>query len=321
MSAPIVLYVAGPMRGIEAFNFPAFNKASDWLRAAGYATVNPAQHDEENGFDPTGMTGNEDLSEIGFDLREALAWDLDKIAKEADGIALLPGWEKSRGVAAEVATAEALGLTVRPLEWWLEPRAGDTVNGEGFYSTQPRIGRLIGPAATAGCVELHCGTDWDAQLVRKETVELHRPTRDRLDGSVEARPLPVIKGSSIATGGIATTALPAGEVRVVSATGGEKGRKSAELGTIDPLALLVLAEVSGFGAQKYAAFNYLKGYDWDLSYNALTRHLLAFWNGEDLDPESGLPHITHAAWHALALTSFYKRGLGTDTRYKGEVGK
>lgn len=106
------------------------------------------------------------------------------------------------------------------------------------------------------------------------------------------------------------------EIRTVSATGGEKGRKNAELGSVDPLALLKLAEVSGFGARKYAAFNYLKGYDWSLSFNALQRHALAFWNGEDVDDESGLPHIAHAAWHALALVSFLERGLGTDDRFK-----
>lgn len=104
------------------------------------------------------------------------------------------------------------------------------------------------------------------------------------------------------------------EERTISATGGEKGRKLAELGSVDPIALLRLAEVSGFGARKYAAFNYLKGYDWALSMNALQRHALAFWSGEDFDEESGLPHIAHAAWHALALVSFLERGVGTDTR-------
>lgn len=106
------------------------------------------------------------------------------------------------------------------------------------------------------------------------------------------------------------------EVRVVSETGGEKGSKPAQLGAIDPLALLVLAEVAGFGAQKYDSFNYLKGYDWSLSFNAMQRHALAFWNGEDTDPESGLPHMAHVAWHGLCMTSFLQRGLGKDTRYK-----
>jgi hypothetical protein len=109
------------------------------------------------------------------------------------------------------------------------------------------------------------------------------------------------------------------ETRVVSETGGEKGQKASQLGTIDPIALLHLGEVSGFGAQKYEAFNYLKGYDWRLTVDAALRHLLAFWAGEDRDPESGLLHPAHFAWHGLALTSFALRGIGEDTRFRGAV--
>lgn len=105
------------------------------------------------------------------------------------------------------------------------------------------------------------------------------------------------------------------EVRITSATGGEKGKKRAQLGSIDPQALLTLAEVAGFGGEKYERYNMLKGYDWSLSYDALQRHLLAFWSGEELDAESGLPHLGHAAWHCLTLLAFQQRGLGTDDRY------
>ena len=105
------------------------------------------------------------------------------------------------------------------------------------------------------------------------------------------------------------------EVRVVSETGGEKGKKLAQVGSLDPKALLVLAEASGFGAAKYSQHNYLRGYAWSLSFDACMRHLLAFWSGEELDPESGLPHLAHAAWHCLAMLSFLLRGIGTDDRF------
>lgn len=102
--------------------------------------------------------------------------------------------------------------------------------------------------------------------------------------------------------------------RITSDTGGEKDRKLAEIASIDPIALLHLAEVSGAGARKYSAYNFLKGYDWSLSMNALQRHALLFWSGEDRDPESGQLHATHAAWHGLTLTSFLLRGIGNDDR-------
>lgn len=105
---------------------------------------------------------------------------------------------------------------------------------------------------------------------------------------------------------------------MTSGTGGRKGKKLAQLSSLDPAALYTLAEVSGMGAQKYAAHNYLKGYDWSLSFDALQRHLLLFWAGENHDQESGQPHVAHAAWHCLALLSFVQRSIGTDDRPRVE---
>jgi hypothetical protein len=104
------------------------------------------------------------------------------------------------------------------------------------------------------------------------------------------------------------------EVRVTSATGGQKGQKGERFGGADPLALKELARVYGMGEQKYERYNYLKGYPWSLSIDALFRHLFAFLAGEEFDSESGLRHTAHVAWHALTLTSFQQRAVGTDDR-------
>lgn len=112
-----MLYIAGPMRGIAEFNFPAFDAAWKRLLRAGYWPVSPADHDREVGFDATGMTGNEDLSAVGFDLPTALLWDLEMVAR-GDGVALLDGWEGSLGAQAEVAVARALGVPVATVAEW-----------------------------------------------------------------------------------------------------------------------------------------------------------------------------------------------------------
>jgi hypothetical protein len=105
------------------------------------------------------------------------------------------------------------------------------------------------------------------------------------------------------------------ETRVTDpVTGGQKNQKLAQLGAVDPLSLLELAKVAGFGSQKYERLNYLKGFKWSLSYDAMMRHLLAYQSGENDDPESGLPHLAHAMWHCSALLSFLLRDLGTDDR-------
>lgn len=109
------IYLAGPMRGIPEFNFPAFHRWTKMLREEGHEVFSPAERDNEHhGTDIAkgNATGDEQIAvqQHGFSLREALAADLAWICAEAEAIALLPGWEKSSGAGAEWATAKALDL-------------------------------------------------------------------------------------------------------------------------------------------------------------------------------------------------------------------
>ncbi len=111
------VYLAGPMRGIPHFNFPAFRQAALYLRGQGHYVFNPAERDNERrGTDisANNPAGSEDhaAQTHGFSLREALAEDMDFICRHAEAIAVLPGWEFSKGALAERATALALGLEV-----------------------------------------------------------------------------------------------------------------------------------------------------------------------------------------------------------------
>jgi len=48
------------------------------------------------------------------------------------------------------------------------------------------------------------------------------------------------------------------------------------------------------GAHKYGAYNWRAGISYSTYYGALLRHLVAFWDGEDIDEESGNHHLDHA---------------------------
>jgi hypothetical protein len=103
------------MRGYPQFNFPAFHAAAAHLRAQGHVVFNPAERDEEaHGKEvsnsPTGDL--KDVAHTGFNHREAMKADAIWICDHADAIALLPGWEKSKGATAELALAECLGLEI-----------------------------------------------------------------------------------------------------------------------------------------------------------------------------------------------------------------
>jgi hypothetical protein len=111
------------------------------------------------------------------------------------------------------------------------------------------------------------------------------------------------------------------EVRSVSSSGGEKGVKAEAYALLPSEALDEIARVYAFGAEKYAAHNWRKGYEWSKSFSAMMRHLWAFWRGEDLDPESGLSHLGHAGFHVLGLLTFWlKRDKygDFDDRYKDD---
>jgi hypothetical protein len=104
------------------------------------------------------------------------------------------------------------------------------------------------------------------------------------------------------------------EVRVTSETGGQKGSKLERPDLIPPSFLRELGVHYGIGAAKYDESNWKRGYDWKYSYAALQRHLRAFWEGEDIDPETGSKHVVAAAWHCAALAWFMDNMPEFDSR-------
>ena len=111
-----------------------------------------------------------------------------------------------------------------------------------------------------------------------------------------------------------------GEERIVSNTGGAKGQKPAQLSLLPMKALMDVAKVYGYGAMKYddvhgTRSNWRQGYDWNLSFDAAARHMTAFWDGEEDDPESGHPHLAHAIFHMLALMTFVEEYPEGDNRW------
>lgn len=66
-----------------------------------------------------------------------------------------------------------------------------------------------------------------------------------------------------------------------------------------------VVEVLRFGARKYAPENWRHVENARERYFAATqRHLVAWWRGERADPETGLPHLAHAACCVLFLLAF-----------------
>lgn len=110
------LYLAGPMRGYPEFNVRAFRAWAAKLRVEGHEVFSPAESTESiyGAAIYEGSIGDEGV--LGIDSRVVFGADLAWLCAEAEGVALMPGWEGSKGARAEHAAAIALGLEVIILE-------------------------------------------------------------------------------------------------------------------------------------------------------------------------------------------------------------
>ena len=87
------IYLSGPMTGIPENNFPAFHYWAAKLRIDGYEVVSPAEIQEASTWELC----------LRSDLREMCT---------CDAIALMPGWEGSKGANLELHVAHRLGMRV-----------------------------------------------------------------------------------------------------------------------------------------------------------------------------------------------------------------
>ena len=93
----------------------------------------------------------------------------------------------------------------------------------------------------------------------------------------------------------------------------DQGKLRVDL--LPPDALEALADIYTHGAKEYGDRNWEDGgFSWGRLFAAMMRHAWAFWRGEDMDPESGLPHAAHMTWNAMALLAYWLRGQGKDDR-------
>lgn len=81
-------------------------------------------------------------------------------------------------------------------------------------------------------------------------------------------------------------------------------------------AMRALARVMGYGAKKYAPFNWARGMQYSIVIGCLLRHLTAWMDGEDNDPESGLSHLDHVIANVAFLIHYAEHYKAGDDRFK-----
>lgn len=86
---------------------------------------------------------------------------------------------------------------------------------------------------------------------------------------------------------------------------------------IPPEAIEALAIHYMQGAKKYADRNWERGMKWGEMYRALMSHAYKWQKGEIFDTDPKMPeylahHMIAVAWNAIALYTYYIRGLGVN---------
>lgn len=98
----LVIYLAGPMTGIQDHNMPAFEHVTRVLRAQGYTVFPP--HEIMHG----GLTHENSAYTHADYIRE----DFKRGLLRCNAVVLLPGWTTSKGALAEMNAASAMGYAI-----------------------------------------------------------------------------------------------------------------------------------------------------------------------------------------------------------------
>lgn len=349
------IYVAGPMSNMPDYNFTAFYAAAESLEKQGYEPVNPAQMDLDSGWT---LEEIKDLDVAQFQefLKGAAKRDLDAL-QQCDAIALLPGWENSKGARAEKAVAEWLGLDVTYLggkqencEYCQGSCQGSTPSGCVGAEGVGAFGNL-GPCSA--CIG-YDGTDGESGPVDilSEKAPQISDEKQTMDNPL---PDPEVKVLNL---NMPKYAFKDGEYKVVEETldtsryahgavkqpynsderaewdvsglipkiqssiapddpKGAAGAKKPPMHLLPPNALIETAKAMGHGAAKYGAWNFIETTVCASTYvGAIGRHWAAYARSEDIDPDSGLPHLALIAANCFVLLTAQKQGTLRDDRPK-----
>ncbi len=101
------VYIAGPMRGHPDWNFAAFDMVREAWTKAGHEVFCPAQLFRAMPYPKHDDTVTTDRRHLEHVIQSDIL-----CLMHADAIALLPGWQNSRGATVELSVAQFLGLEV-----------------------------------------------------------------------------------------------------------------------------------------------------------------------------------------------------------------
>ncbi len=139
----------------------------------------------------------------------------------------------------------------------------------------------------------------------------------RLDKQIKEMYVTNSGASSASSSVLPTQMITEKDIKDMIPEGGLKyDNDKPRMDLLDFDALEGLAKVLTFGAKKYDEHNWRNGISYSRLTAAMLRHLAALQRGEDIDAESGLPHIDHLGCCWMFLSNMTKTRPDLDDRYK-----
>lgn len=275
-----ICYIAGPMTGIENFNFPAFEQATSILREAGWFVYAPHENDLERGEQPRldGVPQHK--------LKHYMKVDLAQVCV-SDAVFMLDGWPDSKGAAIEFNTAEALDIPCYHF-----PNGGriEIVGLDGGGQVVVVDETIFQPEVA---LKTHLpDIDWteDPMYFEQEyPLTMEEAEQAFSPDSKATNPKDLVGSHKVPLHLWPTTATVYGS-----------------LGLLD-------------GMLKYGRTNWREaGVRYSIYHDATMRHLNAVWEGEWHCPDSGLPHLAHALACIAIIVDAHEAGKLVDDRaYNG----
>jgi hypothetical protein len=111
-----IVYLSGPMRGREGYNYETFNNSAAFLRNHGFVVLNPAENFGGVANYPRHIYMKHDFFHV----------------LQAHEVVVLPGWQESEGARAEVLVAQECGKPV------IDFLTGEPVTVEVVSHTVPK---------------------------------------------------------------------------------------------------------------------------------------------------------------------------------------
>lgn len=322
------VYTAGPMTGHPQFNFPIFDLTAEHLRAEGYEVTSPAELDDPNTrraalASPDGAPGSGAAN--GETWGDFLSRDVKLIGDVVDAVAVLPAWESSRGARLETFAARISG---KPVYEYLGPAAGST---PFRLMDDEELDRVLGFGIPEDSPEPQESSDgaqlWGLPIVVDPTAddivvteETAQEVLERLDEAHVQfrvpRTLVLPDLNKLADDRYAPTEPDVKPTNPKDVIGSDKVPLHLWPTTASVLGAMALLD----GASKYGRSNWREaGVRYSIYYDAVRRHMDAAFEGEDVDPDSGLPHEAHALASLAIIVDAKAAGQLVDDRaYRGE---